>query len=164
MSYRYFCYGSSLDTEHFASWANEHGYGVRSLGEAQPAMLSDYELQLIVPSRYWMGGVGTVAPHAGGVVHGALFVLGDDDADMVRHKEGVGSGLYREVEVEVEIGGGPATTMQLVRAKTFVAARTVGGPAPPASRRWLSHVARGASAVGLPEAWVEMLERRRDAG
>jgi hypothetical protein len=163
MTYRYFCYGSSLDAEHFASWANEHGYGARSLGEGEAAMLSDHELSLVVPSRYWTGAVGTVAPHTGGVVHGALFALGDDEADMVRHKEGVGSGLYREIEVEVEIGANPATTMRLVRASTFVAARAPVGEAPPASRRWLSHVARGARAMGLPEAWVDMLERRRDA-
>jgi hypothetical protein len=163
MTYRYFCYGSSLDAEHFASWANEHGYGTRSLREGEPAMLSDHELSLVVPSRYWMGGVGTVVPHPGGVVHGVVFALGDDDAEMVRHKEGVGSGLYREIQVEVEIGAGPATTMRLVSASMFVAARAAGGEAPPASRRWLSHVARGAKAMGLPEAWVEMLERRRDA-
>ncbi|HKA88406.1 MAG TPA: gamma-glutamylcyclotransferase family protein [Haliangiales bacterium] len=160
MSYRYFCYGSSLDAQHFAGWANEHGYGSRSLGEGQPAMLSDYELSLTVPSRYWMGAVGTLAPRPGAVVHGVLYALANDDADMIRHKEGVASGLYREIDVEVEVGAGPATTLQLVRGHTFVAAPERTSAAPPApSRRWLESVVRGGRAHGLPAAWTDELAR-----
>lgn len=164
MTYRYFCYGSSLDAEHFASWANEHGYGGRTLGEGHAAMLSDYVLEITVPSRYWMGAVGTLAPRRGGAVWGVLHTLANDDAEMIRHKEGVVTGLYREIDVEVEIGAGPTTTMQLVRGHTFIAApdRVASDPPPP-SRRWLECVLRGARAHALPDAWMQELARRTPA-
>jgi len=162
MTYRYFAYGSSLSAGHFAEWAGEHGYAGRSLDDGEVSMLSDYELVLTVPSRYWGGGVGTLLPRRGGTVNGVLFSLADEDADMIRHKEGVVTGLYREVTVEVEVGrSGVATTMKLVRAHAFVAAddRTVDTPLPP-SRRWLEHVLRGARAHGLPTTWLDVLSRK----
>lgn len=107
-----------------------------------------------------MGAVGTLVPRPGAVVHGVLFALANDDADMIRHKEGLASGLYRELEVEVEVGAGPATTMQLVRGHTFVAApdRVAAAPPPP-SRRWLESVVRGARAHGLPASWIDDIAR-----
>jgi hypothetical protein len=160
MTYRYFCYGSSLDDEHFAAWANEHGYGGRTLGEGQPAMLSDQELAIVVPSRYWMGAVGTLVARPGAIVYGVLYNLADEDAEMIRHKEGVSSGLYRELEVEVEVGIGPTTTMQLVRGHTFVAApERLAAGSPPPSRRWLERVVRGGRAHGLPSVWIDELAK-----
>jgi hypothetical protein len=163
MSYRYFAYGSALDAGHFAEWAQEHGYGGRALEEGQPAVLDDHELHLSVPSRYWMGAVGTIEPAAGGAVYGVLYTLPDDWADMVRHKEGVASGLYRELEVEVRLwaGGDGDATIQLLAASAFRAAegRTADAPLP-ASQRWIDIVTRGAQAHGLPDLWIAELKRK----
>jgi hypothetical protein len=164
MTYRYFAYGSALDEGHFAEWSAEHGYAGRALEDAQVAVLDDHELALSVPSRYWMGAVGTLEPKPGAVVYGALFTLPDEWADMVRHKEGVASGLYQEIDVEVRLWTPAAdenSTIQLMSASAFRAAegRTVSPP-PHTSRRWLDIVLRGAQARGLPDLWIAELKRK----
>ena len=164
MTYRYFAYGSALASAHFAEWAKEHGYPGDALGEGLPAALDDYELSISVPSRYWMGSVGTIEPKAGETVYGCLFEVPDEHADAVRHKEGVATGLYHEIEVEVRLWtpGGPATTLQLNNASAFVVAegRTVASPPPP-SQRWLDIVIAGAQERGLPDLWIAELKRRK---
>jgi hypothetical protein len=166
MTYRYFAYGSNLDAGHFAEWTQEHGYFGRQLQDGRVAVLDDWELTLSVPSRYWMGAVGTLEPKPGAAVYGVLFDLPEEWADMVRHKEGVATGLYRETEVEARLyvpgaddDGG--TTLQLMTASAFRAAegRTVS-PSPPVSKRWLDIVVRGAQAHGLPDLWIADLKRR----
>ena len=164
MTYRYFAYGSALDPAHFAEWATEHGHPPDVLGEGLVAALDDYELLLSVPSRYWMGAVGTLEPRAGETVYGCLFEVEDQHADVIRHKEGVATGLYREIELEVRLWtpGGPTTTLQLNNASTFVVAegRTVASPPPP-SGRWLDIVVAGAHARGMPDLWIAELKRRK---
>jgi hypothetical protein len=164
MTYRYFAYGSALDAAHFAEWASEHGYPPDVLGEGLPAAVDDHELVLSVPSKYWMGAVGTLEPRPGATVYGALFEVEDRFADVVRHKEGVATGLYREIEVEVRLWtpGDVDVTLQLNTASTFVVApgRAVAAPPPP-SQRWLDIVIAGAAARGLPDLWIADLKRRR---
>jgi hypothetical protein len=163
MSYRYFAYGSILDADHFADWAKEHGYEGRTLEEGRPAVLDDWELTLSVPSRYWMGAVGTIEPRPGSSVYGVLYVLDDDWADMIRHKEGVASGLYREAECEVRLwmGGGDESTIQLLSASAFRAAEGKSSASPTAvSQRWLDIVLRGGAAHGLPDLWLAELKRK----
>jgi hypothetical protein len=161
--YRYFAYGSALDSGHFAEWAGEHGYRSDLLDDGLPAVLDDHELVLSVPSRYWLGAVGTLVPAPGQSVYGVLFELADEHADAIRHKEGVATGLYREIEVEARLWtpGGPETTLQLKTAAAFVVAegRASEHP-PPASHRWLETVLAGATRRGLPELWLADLRRR----
>jgi hypothetical protein len=162
MSYRYFAYGSTLCHEHVTEWAGEHGYQGLSLDEGTLAVLDDFELVLSVPSKYWMGAVGTLEPRSGASVYGVLFDLPGDAGDKIRHKEGVATGLYREVELEVRLfsGGAEDATVQLVSAWGFRAAegRSVENP-PPASQRWLDIVLRGAKEHGLPDLWLAELRR-----
>ncbi len=163
MSYRYFAYGSILDDEAFAEWAKEHGYEGRVMEDGQPAVLDDWELTLSVPSRYWMGAVGTIEPRPNGVVYGVLYTVPDDWADMIRHKEGVASGLYQETEVEVRLwaGGDADVTIQLMTAAAFRAAEGKHGAAPAAvSQRWLDIVLRGGEKHGLPDLWLAELKRK----
>lgn len=163
MSYRYFAYGSILDAEHFADWSKEHGYSGRVMADGQPAVLDDYELQLTVPSRYWMGAVGTIEPAPGGTVYGVLYTVPDDWADMIRHKEGVASGLYTEIDVEVRLwaGGDADATIQLMAAAAFrhPEGRPHTGPVA-ASQRWIDIVTAGARAAGLPDLWIAELKRK----
>lgn len=163
MTYAYFAYGVALDGEHMAEWCREHGYGAPSLEDATPAVLDDHELVLTVPSRYWLGGVGTIVPKPGSVVYGVLFLLPDDQADTIRAKEGVASGLYREVDVEVRnyTPGEGEVTIQLMSASAFAAAEGRAPAMPPvASQRWVETVVRGARAHDLPELWVAELKRK----
>jgi hypothetical protein len=161
---RYFAYGSNLDPTHFADWCREHGYQGLSLQGGQQAALDDYELAFSVPSKYWQGAVGTIAPKSGAVVYGMLFNVSDLHADKIRHKEGVSTGLYQPLRVEVRLllGGESeaAVTLRLEQAVAFMAAedKTSTSPPPP-SARWIETVVRGARAHGLPERWIETLER-----
>lgn len=163
MAYRYFAYGSILDADHFAEWAREHGYEGRLLEGGAPAILDDFELALTVPSRYWLGAVGTVVPKPGGAVYGVLYSVPDDWADMIRHKEGVATGLYREIEVEARLwtAGADDATMQLMTASAFVVVpgRAAATPPPP-SQRWMEIVVRGAQQHGLPDLWIAELKRK----
>lgn len=164
MSYRYFAYGSTLDAESFAAWAREHGYPGLALADGIPAVLDDHELVLNVPSRYWMGAVGTIEPRSGASVYGVLFELPDEDADKIRHREGVATGLFHEIEVEVRLWAPDAdatTTLQLARASAFRAAEGRSAPgAPVPSSRWLDAVVNGARQHGLPDLWIAELRRR----
>lgn len=159
MAYTYFAYGSNLDATHFVAWCAEHQYAGVSLAEGSPAELDDWELQLSVPSRYWGGAVGTIVPRVGSMVHGAIFSLSDDAAGAIRHKEGVTTGLYRELELEVRTAGTPGGTFHLRTAHAFVAQAgrevPVGSMAP--SPRWLDTVRAGGTAHGLPRRWVDGL-------
>jgi cation transport regulator ChaC len=163
MSYRYFAYGSAMNPEHFAEWARDHGHPTDVLGDGQPAVLDDHELAINVPSRYWMGAVGTLEPKQGATVYGVLFEVDAAHADVVRHKEGVATGLYREIEVEVRLWtpGGDDTTMQLMTASAFIVAegRAAAAPPPP-SQKWLDIVIAGAQRHGLPELWIAELKRK----
>jgi hypothetical protein len=162
--YLYFAYGSALDAGHFAEWAKEHEHPADILGDGLPAVLDDHELQLSVPSRYWMGAVGTLVPKPGATVYGVLFEVEPAHADVIRHKEGVATGLYKETRVEVRLWtpGDDGSTLQLDEAAAFVVAegRAVADPPPP-SQRWLDIVIAGATARGLPELWLADLKRRK---
>jgi hypothetical protein len=164
MTYRYFAYGSALEPSHFAEWASEHGHPTDVLTDGLPAALDDYALVLSVPSRYWMGAVGTIEPRQGDTVYGVLFEVEEAHADVVRHKEGVATGLYHEIEVEVRLWtpAGEASTLQLDTASAFVVAegRQVAHPPPP-SQRWLDITIAGAQARGLPDLWIAELKRRK---
>lgn len=159
MSYAYFAYGSNLDAAHFTAWCGEHGYSGVSLERGAHAELDDWELTLTVPSRYWGGAVGTIRPRQGGLVHGIMFTLPDEAAPVIRHKEGVTTGLYREVEVEVRAGGTAGGTMYLRTASVYVAADgrevALGSMAP--STRWLETVRTGGAKHGLNQRWLDHL-------
>ena len=164
MTYRYFAYGSSLEAAHFDEWAKEHGYA-RRLDDGRPAILDDHEVSLTVPSRHWMGAVGTIAPRSGASVYGVLFEVADEDADMIRHKEGVAAGLFQEVDVEVRLWAptlDEESTIQLFAARAFQAVPgrqpAQGSPTGP-SRKWLDLTVRGAGAWGLPDLWQAELKR-----
>jgi hypothetical protein len=163
VSYRYFAYGATLDAEHVNSWCRDHGYAEGLLAEGMVAILDDYELLVEVPSRRWLGGVGTISIAPGASVYGVLFELDDERADIVRHKEGVASGLFQEIDVEVRLwtpGADPGeTTIQLLPARSFRASDARQGRAAP-SKGWLDTVVRGAQAHELPDMWVAELRRR----
>jgi gamma-glutamylcyclotransferase len=157
----YFAYGSALDRAHLTAWAQEHGHPADFLGEGLPAVLDDHALELTCASRYWGGGVGTLVPRVGAVVHGVLFELDEAALEIVRHKEGAVTGLFREITVEVQLGhdGDDTPTMQLLSASAFVASAPPAQVAP--SARWLDSVIAGARAHGLPAAWIAELEAMR---
>ena len=145
----WFVYGSSLDAAAFAHWAKEHGYAVPDFSKATAARLDGWRIAFNVRSNFWGGLVASLVQDAGAHVEGLLVPMPAAALGMVRHKEGVLSGLYEEKDVTV---GGKT-------AKVYVAApsRVVpeGAPAP----RYRETLVAGAKAHGLPAAWIAALEK-----
>ena len=149
--FRYFAYGSALSVARTREWCDSHGMDIAPFLAGVPARLDDHELQFRVPSRYWQGLVADLVPRAGGVVHGVLFELADDAREAVLHKEGVVTGLFREVVVEVLAGD------RRVSASSFSAepARVTAAGAPSAT--YLDALITGAEERNLPAAWLATL-------
>jgi gamma-glutamylcyclotransferase len=155
--YRYFAYGSVLSRRHVGEWAAEHGVDPRLFARGAPALLRGYSLTFDVESRFWGGRVADLREDKDGLVHGVLFEIPVPAWDAVLRKEGVATGLSQEIDVTVEVEG------KRVEAKAFVARpekRTEPGPA---SGRLLQYLVEGAQERGLPQPWIDELERHAAA-
>ncbi len=151
--FNYFAYGSVLSKRHLGEWAGEHGVDARLFARGAPAVLKGYQLVFDVESRFWGGRVADLVEEKDSVVHGVLFEIPPIARDAVLKKEGVPTGLSMEVPVTVEVEGKP------IEAKAFVARpekRTAPGAA---SGRLLGYLIEGAQERGLPQSWIEELQR-----
>jgi gamma-glutamylcyclotransferase len=153
----WFIYGSSLDRDAFAAWAQEHGYAVPDLSRGYPARLDGWRLAFDVASRYWGGAVGNLVPAPDRSVEGLALPLPGSGRALADHKEGANSGLYQPTEVMVTplAGGMPTTAVAYVASPD----RRLPAEAPP-SPAWLEAVLRGARAARLSDAWVRELEKK----
>jgi len=151
--FNYFAYGSVLSLAHAREWCSSHGMEVEPFLAGRPALLSGYRLVFDVPSRFWSGRVANLEADAARQVEGVLFELEDDARLAVLRKEGVATGLYRELLLPVTVDG------RTVTASVFVAEedRRVGPG--PASSRYLQALREGAVERGLSAAWRAELEQ-----
>ena len=151
--YRYFAYGSALSRRHIGEWAAEHGVDARLFARGAPAVLRGYRLVFDVESRFWGGRVADLAEDKDGVVHGVLFDIPVPAHDAILRKEGVATGLSQEIDVTVEAEG------KKIAAKAFVAKPEKRSEPGPASGRLLAYLIEGARERGLPQSWVDELEK-----
>jgi cation transport regulator ChaC len=151
--YRYFAYGSALSRRHIGEWAAEHGVDARLFARGAPAVLRGYRLVFDVESRFWGGRVADLAEDKDGVVHGVLFDIPIPARDAILRKEGVPTGLSQEIDVTVEAEG------KKIAAKAFVAKPEKRSEPGPASGRLLAYLIEGARERGLPQSWVDELEK-----
>jgi gamma-glutamylcyclotransferase len=154
--YRYFAYGSTLSKRHIGEWAAEHGVDVRLFARGVPATLHGYKLVFDVESRFWGGRVANLKEDAGSAVHGVLFEIMPMAKEGVFKKEGVPTGLSREIDVTVEAEG------KQVAAKAFVAKDEKRVEPGPASGRLLNYLIEGAQERGLPESWIAELKTHQE--
>ncbi len=150
----WFIYGSSLDRDAFAAWAEEHGYDLPDFSAARPARLGGFRLAFDVQSRFWGGAVASLRDAPGESVEGLALPMPGIARGLVDHKEGAISGLYTMMPVEVTAldGGEP------IRAVAYRAARPLDRELPP-SRAFVETLVKGARASGLSAAWVDRLQR-----
>jgi cation transport regulator ChaC len=151
--YRYFAYGSALSRRHIGEWAAEHGVDARLFARGAPAVLRGYRLVFDVESRFWGGRVADLVEDKDGVVHGVLFDIPVPARDAILRKEGVATGLSQEIDVTVEAEG------KKIAAKAFVAKPEKRSEPGPASGRLLAYLIEGAQERGLPQPWVDELEK-----
>lgn len=157
--FHYFAYGSVISLAHAREWCESHALDVSPFLQGVPARLPGYRLVFDVPSRFWQGLVADLAPSPDDHVEGVLFTLQDASRLAVQRKEGVATGLYREVQETVETDGGP------VSASVFLAVDERRVAPGPASARYLDALMEGAGERGLSEAWKRTLSAvPRDEG
>jgi gamma-glutamylcyclotransferase len=154
---RYFAYGSVLSKRHVGEWAAEHGVDPRLFARGSPAVLRGYELVFDVESRFWGGRVADLREKDGGEVHGVVFDIPPPAKDAVLRKEGVATGLSEEIDVTAEVEGKP------VAAKAYVARPEKRSEPGAPSGRLMTYLVEGARERGLPQSWIDVLERHRAA-
>jgi cation transport regulator ChaC len=152
---RYFAYGSVLSKRHVGEWAGEHGVDARLFARGAPAVLRGYELVFDVDSRFWGGRVADLREKDGGEVYGVLFEIPPQAKEAVLRKEGVATGLSQEIDVTVEVDGKP------VAAKAYVARPEKRSEPGAPSGRLMAYLVEGARERGLPQGWIDELERHR---
>ena len=145
----WFVYGSSLDADAFAHWAAEHGYAVPDFSKASKARLDGWRIAFNVRSNFWGGLVASLVADSAAHVEGLLVPMAAAALGMVRHKEGVLSGLYEERDVTI---GGKAAKVYIASASRVV---PEGAPAP----RYRETLVAGAKTHGLSPAWIAALEK-----
>jgi hypothetical protein len=148
----WFVYGSSLDRDAFAKWADEHGYRLPDFSAARPARLEGFRLAFDVQSRFWGGAVASLREAPGEAVEGLALPMPGEARGLVDHKEGAVSGLYAPFAVTLVSSAGGAP----IAALAFRAARPAPGELPP-SRPFVETLLRGAQQSQLSAAWVAKL-------
>jgi cation transport regulator ChaC len=103
MSVLYFAYGSCMDEVDFKRTISEF----KTMGSAT---LKDYRLAFTLYGESRAGGVADVIPCEGEEVQGVLYEFPKELLPNLDQREGVHSGMYERIEVEVEHQG---ETMQV---------------------------------------------------
>lgn len=147
----YFGYSTILDRAAFEEWRGQHGYDFFELPQGRAGEAVDLTLVYDFPSRWWGGRVAGLADAKGQVVHGLVFAIAEKDWPIIQHKEGVVTGMCVERPVQVRVGG------ELVDAIAFTTNPARASSEGPVSPRFVEALVRGATAAGLPAAWVDSL-------
>lgn len=132
----YFAYGSNLDVTQMARRCPD-------ACDPRPATLADHDW--LINER----GVATVERLDGAEVHGVLWQISDHDLHVLDSAEGVPV-RYRRDRMSVQTGDG------LRDAWVYVDPRIEAGAPRPG---YLERIIAGATHHGLPQRWLEFLER-----
>lgn len=132
----YFAYGSNLCVQQMARRCPD-------AVDPQPATLADHDW--LINER----GVATVEPFAGSEVHGVVWQVSDRDLATLDSAEGVPV-RYRRDQLTVRTEDGPSP------AWVYIDHRVEPGPPRPG---YLERILDGARHHGLPNRWIEFLER-----
>jgi gamma-glutamylcyclotransferase len=150
----YFAYSTILDRAAFDEWKTQHGYEFFELPQGQLAEAAEVALVYDFPSRWWGGRVAGLGSAAGSHVCGVVFEIADKEWPIIQHKEGAVTGMSVERDVEVKLGDGRS-----LRATAFSTNPTRQSSEGPVSDRFVEALVRGARASGLPEWWIQTLEK-----
>ncbi|MFP2956627.1 gamma-glutamylcyclotransferase [Myxococcus sp. 1LA] len=149
----YFAYSTILDRAVFEEWRSQHSYDFFELPEGRLAEALDVDLVYDFPSRWWGGRVAGLRDATGQKVYGRLFEIRGQDWPIIQHKEGFVTSMCVERPVRVQVDG------QGLEATAFVTNPRRASGDGPVSPRFVEALVRGARSAGLPEAYVERLQR-----
>jgi len=149
----YFAYSTVLDRSAFEQWRSEHGYGFFTLPEGKLAEALDVDLVYDFPSRWWGGRVAGLADRKGASVFGRVMEIAGKDWPIIQHKEGAITGMCVEREVTVRCEG------REQKATAFTTRPERASLEGPVSARFVEVLLRGAKAAGLPDSYLEAIQR-----
>ncbi|MCW2554695.1 MAG: hypothetical protein JWR78_4476 [Mycobacterium sp.] len=132
----YFAYGSNLDVTQMARRCPD-------ATDPRPATLADHDW--LINER----GVATVEPLDGAQVHGVLWQVSDHDLDVLDSAEGVPV-RYRRDLMTVQTADGPTDAWVYVDHRVEPGAPREG---------YLERIIDGAVHHGLPQRWLDYLQR-----
>lgn len=143
MAIYYFGYGSNMAAATMQAWCGDS----RVVGMAQ---LKGYRLAFTRKSERWGQGVADVVRDEDGSVWGVLYEVSDGDLANLDKKEGNGHN-YQRIAVEVLCDDAPCT------AYTYEVIAKLPDDIP-TSRDYKQTLLAGAYEMGLPAAYIVMLE------
>ncbi|HEY2772806.1 MAG TPA: gamma-glutamylcyclotransferase [Candidatus Binatia bacterium] len=140
----YFAYGSNMQR------ATMRGRRMIEPLEVRVGRLDGYALCFDIPIGGGERGVANLAFATGRAVWGVLYLLTQQQHDHLDMTEGVPSGVYRRIQVDVDAEG------TIVAAETLLSERR--DPLRRPSHRYHSIVVEGAREHALPPDYVASLE------
>lgn len=154
----YFAYGSNMDP---ATLGGRRGI---AWTRAVPALARGWRLALDKPSLLGTGeGMATIVRDDRAEVWGVLYEISAEDFEHLELTEGVRLGHYERVSLLVEPSAARDDAVPSpVPAFTLASDRREVGVRPTA--RYVGLLVAGATAHGLPEGWIAMLQAIVTAG
>ncbi|MEE8624128.1 MAG: gamma-glutamylcyclotransferase, partial [Acidiferrobacterales bacterium] len=101
----------------------------------------------------WSGGVAGIVQAAGGIVHGVVYELSNEDLIRLDGFEPVESGGYKRTIMRVRL-----STDATLECWVYIGDVYLGAPFAP-SVRYLQTVLTGAREHGLPEDYIDWIAR-----
>ena len=140
----YFAYGSNMQA------ATLRGRRLIEPLDVRIGRLTGYRLCFDIPIGSGLRGVANIAVAAEASLWGVAYLLTPEQHDHLDRTEGVPSGVYRRVSVEI------ATAAGALPVETYISERR--DPARLPSFRYLSLLRDGAREHGLPDDWQAALD------
>ncbi|KAK7068199.1 hypothetical protein SK128_021967 [Halocaridina rubra] len=141
----YFAYGSNLLTERIH--INNPSAKKVNIGK-----LKDFRLDFNYFSQRWQGSAATIVEDPGNHLYGVLWEIANEDMANLDMQEGVHQGIYKALEVDVEVLNG-----EMVRARSYQIIRPLEDDRRPSSV-YMNVILNGAKENGLPEEYIKFLE------
>ena len=139
---KYFAYGSNLLDGELTQSKVEFTPGGR-------ASLSGYKLAFTRYSSNRGGGVADIVPESNEVVWGFVYDIGGDTLPKLDNKEGVTTGAYQRVCVDVHLDDG-----RKLRCLSYTVVTKTQPDIPP-SKKYLDLIIKGAKEKQLPKPWID---------
>jgi gamma-glutamylcyclotransferase (GGCT)/AIG2-like uncharacterized protein YtfP len=142
----YFAYGSNLSTRQMRA----RSPSARVLSRCT---LQDWRLSFVQPHEGWSGGVAGIVQAAGGIVHGVVWELSNEDLIRLDGFEPVESGDYKRTIARVRL-----STDEILACWVYIGDVHPDAPLAP-SARYLKTMLTGAREHGLPADYIDWIVR-----
>jgi gamma-glutamylcyclotransferase (GGCT)/AIG2-like uncharacterized protein YtfP len=142
---RYFTYGSFMDKENLKKYCPSAEFVCK-------ALIPNWEVQFNYYSTNYKGGASGIEPAIGKLVRGAVYEIPPDEMEHLDTIEGIPRGSYYRHPIMVVSEAGEPILVHVYRTMN------PRGPFKP-TKVYLKYMIKGAKALGLPEEYIETLQR-----